>query len=85
MGCLNQPEEVTNSISGRRTLERSAKDGDSPVGERDETLLRQILSTMGHVKPCGKSGGPPSKAKYSWSPIAYQYREGKVKRTPGGE
>ncbi len=35
MGCLNQPEEVTNSISSRRTLERSAKDGDSPVGERD--------------------------------------------------
>ena len=33
MGCLNQPEEVTNS--SRRTLERSAKDGDSPVGERD--------------------------------------------------
>ena len=24
-----------------------------------------ILSTTGHVKPCGNPGGPPSKAKYS--------------------
>ena len=24
-----------------------------------------ILSTTGHEKPCGKLGGPPSKAKYS--------------------
>jgi hypothetical protein len=27
-------------------------------------------------------GGPPSKPKYSYRPIANQYREGKVKSTP---
>ena len=44
-----------------------------------------ILSTTGHGEPCGKLGGPPSKAKYSWRPIVDKYREGKVKSTPGGE
>jgi hypothetical protein len=43
------------------------------------------LSTAGHVESRGKLGGPPSKAKYSWRPIVYQYREGKVKSTPDGE
>jgi len=40
---------------------------------------------MGHEKSCGKLGGPPSKAKYPLLPIVNKYREGKVKRTPGGE
>ena len=48
-------------------------------------LLVYFLSTTGHEKSCGKLGGPPSKAKYPWPPIVYQYREGKVKSTPGGE
>ena len=43
------------------------------------------LSTAEHVKFRGKLGGPPSKAKYSWRPIVYEYREGKVKSTPDGE
>lgn len=42
-------------------------------------------STAGHVESRGKLGGPPSKAKYLWRPIVHEYREGKVKRTPGGE
>ena len=83
-GRLSRPEEVTNLVSSRRTLGRAVIEGDSPVGERFKTS-GICLSTTGHGKPCGKSGGPPSKAKYSWSPIAYQYREGKVKRTPSGE
>jgi len=29
------------------------------------------LSTTGNVKACGNPGGPPSKAKYSWLPIAH--------------
>ena len=33
----------------------------------------------------GKSGGPPPKAKYYPVTDSVQYREGKVKRTPGGE
>ena len=65
-------------------LERATVEGDSPVGEREEAS-GVLLSTTGHVKSCGKLGGPPSKAKYPWPPIVYQYREGKVKRTPGGE
>ena len=43
-----------------------------------------ILSTTGHVKPCGKQGGPPSKAKDLTRPIVNKYREGKVKSTPRG-
>ncbi len=65
-------------------LERTTLDGDSPVGERERASGEQ-LSTTGHVKSCGKLGGPPSKAKHSWPPIVNQYREGKVKSTPGGE
>ena len=30
-------------------------------------------------------GRPLSKTKYSYGPIEKQYREGKVKSTPGGE
>jgi hypothetical protein len=52
----------------------------------NESALRgQVPSTAGPEQPCGNSGGPPSKAKYSWPPIVHQYREGKVKSTPGGE
>ena len=45
----------------------------------------RIQSTARHEKPCGKSEGPPSKAKYYLLTDREQYREGKVKRTPGGE
>ena len=45
------------------TLERSAKDGESPVGENRWTLVG-ILSTTGHEEPCGKQGRPLPKAKY---------------------
>ena len=44
-----------------------------------------IQSTAGHVKPGGKTGGPPSKPKYYPVTDREEYREGKVKRTPGGE
>ncbi len=40
------------------------------------------MSTAGHGEARGKQGRPRSKAKYSWRPIADQYREGKVKSTP---
>jgi hypothetical protein len=65
-------------------MERPAVEGDSPVSESDPTPGRVPEY---HVEglSCGKLGGPPSKAKYSWRPIVNQYREGKVKSTPGGE
>ena len=40
---------------------------------------------MEHVKFRVNLRGPPRKAKYSWMTDSEQYREGKVKRTPGGE
>ena len=45
----------------------------------------RIQSTARHEKPCGKSGGPPPKAKYSLVTDRAEYCEGTVKRTPGGE
>jgi hypothetical protein len=38
-------------------------EGDSPVTENDETLVR-IPSSTRHVKPGVNLEGPPSKAKY---------------------
>ena len=64
-------------------LERTTRDGESPVAMRDDGSTG-ILSTTGHEKSCGKQGGPPSKAKYPMRPIVNQYREGKVKSTPKG-
>ena len=59
-------------------------EGERPVGEG---VARHggIRSTTGHEEPCGKSGGPPPKAKYYSVTDRAQYREGKVKSTPGGE
>ena len=48
-------------------------------------LQAKFPSTAGHEKSVGNSGRPLSKAKYFQRPIANEYREGKVKRTPGGE
>ena len=45
----------------------------------------QNPSKAGPEKPCLNLGGPPSKAKDWLRPIVNEYREGKVKRTPGGE
>jgi hypothetical protein len=47
------------------TLERSTREGDSPVTEKIEIFVFFLLSTTGHGKPCGNPGGPPSKAKYT--------------------
>ena len=63
---------------------RPAIKGESPVGEK-RFMLARIQSTAGHVKPGGKTGGPPSKPKYYPVTDREEYREGKVKRTPGGE
>jgi hypothetical protein len=44
-------------------LERATVEGDSPVDEKEKSLL-VFLSTTGHVESCGNLGGPSSKAKY---------------------
>ena len=68
----------------RRCLESHAEEGKGPVGEVTERF-EWIQSTTGHVLPGGKQGGPPPKAKYYLLTDREEYREGKVKRTPGGE
>jgi hypothetical protein len=84
LGKPQLPQGVRNLFSSRRSLERATIGGESPVGERD-MAPNVTLSTAGHVESRGNMGGPPSKAKYPLRPIVNQYREGKVKRTPGGE
>ena len=48
----------------RIVLERTAIQGESPVGER-ESKVDGHLSRAGHVKPGLNLGRPLSKAKYS--------------------
>ena len=58
-----------------------------------KSLVREIKYARGGYpeyhgtrrKSCEKLGGPTPKAKYLLRPIVNQYREGKVKSTPGGE
>ena len=52
-------------LCSRRLLERSAKDGDSPVSEDDEFDVVEFLSNARYEEPGVNLGGPPSKAKDS--------------------
>ena len=61
---LQRHTGVSKVEASRKTLERSARDGDSPVGESIDPPA-SLLSTTGHEKPCGKLGRPRPKAKYS--------------------
>jgi hypothetical protein len=54
---------VKKLLLSRMLLERATVEGDSPVDEKEKSLL-VFLSTTGHVESCGNQGGPPSKAKY---------------------
>ena len=71
-------------IDSRRDLESSDAEGKIPVDEIKH-IPKWHQSSTGHVKPGVKQGGPPPKAKYYLLTDREQYREGKVKRTPGGE
>ena len=65
-------------------MEKSAKEGESPVDEIWITPKR-ILSTAEHEEFRRNPGGPSPKAKYYLVTEVNQYREGKVKSTPEGE
>ena len=65
-------------------MERPGEGGKTPVVEMSEVVAR-IPSTAGHEKSRGNHPGPSGKAKYSLATDSDKYREGKVKRTPGGE
>ena len=58
-----QLRKSKKSEQKEKVLESTAIEGDSPVSEFAQTL-DEDQSTAGHGKPCGKMGGPPSKAKY---------------------
>jgi hypothetical protein len=60
-------------------LEKCAREGDSPVvdNERDEEVSR--VPSLGNG--VGSWEASTSNRKYVKSPIEYQYREGKLKRT----
>ena len=70
------------SIGRRRSLERTAEEGDSPVFEI-ERGSRSIPSTAGHVQSRGKQGGPPSKAKYVLATDSELVPRGKGEKNPG--
>ena len=59
-----QVRELQIDTLAEPVLENLATQGDSPVGESVVRLPVGFPSTTGHVKPCGKLGGPSSKAKY---------------------
>ena len=80
-----QPRAVIKRARSKTVLGRPAGEGESPVCETSAPAWPRNLSTAGHEESCRKLGGPPSKAKYSTATDSAQYREGKVKRTPGGE
>ena len=40
-------------------------------------------NTTGHEKPCGKTGGPPSKTKYFQMTDSEQVPRGKGEKNPG--
>jgi hypothetical protein len=80
---LGLEDQQQSPTAKAKVLERTATAGESPVASKGEGWAG-ILSTTGHEKPCGKLGGPPSKAQHLERPIVDQYREGKVKSTPKG-
>ena len=65
-------------------MEKHTIEGESPVYER-KVEISGIQSSTRHEKSRMKERGPSRKAKYYLVTDSDQYREGKVKRTPGGE
>ena len=80
---LRISDTVKDHFSGRR-LESRDREGKIPVREK-MIKPRRHQSRTGHVESGLKPGGPPPKPKYYPVTDSEQYREGKVKRTPGGE
>lgn len=75
---------VNKLIVNRTELENRAEESESLVSENDKPLESHPSNTE-HVQFRTNQGRPRSKAKHIQRPIEKQYREGKVKSTPGGE
>ena len=61
---------------------RPAAEGDSPLLERIETSA-DIPSITRHEKPGVNPGGPPPKAKYSWTTDSAIVARAKGEKNPG--
>jgi hypothetical protein len=66
-------------------MERPATVGDSPVHERDSVVLSMRQVRRDTRNPVRRRGDHPPRLNTRDRPIVNQYREGKAKRTPGGE
>src|SRR5206468_9522270 len=62
--CLASMPASQQPVDESNDLERSARDGDSPVDE-NRLARDRFLSIAGHVKSREKLRGPSRKAKYS--------------------
>ena len=78
------PAKSIKRYSRMSRWKAETKEGKSPVSEIAKERAG-IRSTTRHEESSGKAGGPPPKAKYYLATDRGEYREGKVKRTPGGE
>ena len=65
-------------------MEKHTIEGESPVYER-KVKVSKFQSSARHEESRMKERGPSRKAKYYLVTDSDKYREGKVKRTPGGE
>ena len=62
--CWGYGLQYTTDADNGMVLGKPAREGESPVSE-NQVRMSRIQSTARLVEPCGKSGGPPPKAKYS--------------------
>ena len=63
-------------------MERPVADGENPVTEWIKSLV-VIPSITRHVKPGVNPGGPPPKAKYSWTTDSAIVARAKGEKNPG--
>ena len=68
-----------------KALEGAGRAGETPVGEPDGRGARQTRVLRARRKPVGSWDIHVPRQRYLCRPIADEYREGRVKRTPGGE
>ena len=78
-GHGDKPERQPNGLG------RPAAQGESPVGEAAETARPPSRVGPATRNPARSRGDHPPRLNTLLRPIANQYREGKVKSTPGGE
>ena len=63
---------------------RQTEDGESPVSESEvDMIVSEVVRDTWN--PVWILGDHPQRLNTTWWPIVKKYREGKLKRTPGGE